>query len=91
MPLKTRGEFLCIDTRLFNALNHAGLSFIWDYKNKGLKFENKADYERAIELKKQIEGEVDEITQEVITKESKVISNVPKSGKSVIAKKSKLF
>ena len=92
MPLTTRGEFLCIDTRLFNALNHSGIHFMWDYKNKGLKFENNSDYRRAMELKQQIEGADDEINQEIITDKPNIISNVPKekSNKEQI-KKSRLF
>jgi hypothetical protein len=85
MKLKTRGEFLCIDTRLFNALNHAGLSFIWDYKNKGLKFENKSDFEHAMRLKEETEKLTD-INQEVISDKLNIISNVSK-----VTKKGKLF
>lgn len=61
MPLKTRGQFLCIDTRLYNALNKAGLSYEWDYDRKGLRFNSQEDLEEAMELKEWSEDLTPEI------------------------------
>ena len=88
MPLRTKGEYLCIDTELFNALNHAGLSYTWDYKNKGLKFENNADYERAMQLKAEHDKLFETpLPQEVVSKTSTAISNVPKNNASLVNNK----
>lgn len=87
LPLKTDGQYLCIDTELFNALNNANLNYVWDYKNKGLKFDGKEDYEEAIRLKKLYENTCS-VNQQVISNTPTVISNVPKEKP---AKKGKLF
>ena len=78
LPVRTRDNYLCIDTAFFNALNEAHICFTWDFKNKGLKFENRADFEQAMRLKDQIENS---IQQEVVLK----------SEKKAISKKGRLF
>ena len=95
LPLRTKGDYLCIDTELFNALNKAGLKYVWDYTNKGLKFEDSADYEKAVELQKWSEDKCREVSMEVISKTQAVVSNVPKETKPkkniVNSKKGRLF
>ena len=84
LPLRTKGEYLCIDTELFNALNQAHLNYVWDYTNKGLRFDDSEEYEKALELKKQLEVECNKLSTEVISNKPTVISNVPKIPKNTV-------
>lgn len=71
LPVRTKGDYLCVDTVLFNALNDAGIYFIWDYDNKGLKFENKRDFDEAVRLQNQL-------CSEPVIKEPKPVSKIIK-------------
>ena len=94
MPLKTRGQFLCIDTRLYNALNKAGLSYEWDYDHKGLRFNSKEDLDEAMELKEWSEDLTPEIgSRDIGELYSHEVVEAPKlvEEQKRVIKKGKLF
>ena len=92
LPLRTKSDYLCIDTELFNALNQAHLNYVWDYTNKGLRFDDSEEYEKAMELKRWSEDKCRESLTEVVSNKPTVISNVPKISKNTVnSKRGRLF